>query len=229
LAGAILCLAVALGLLLPLEAARAADQSAWPAGDFDLYILSLSWSPAFCAEHGDDQVQCAADRHFGLVVHGLWPQFSTPRRDPVTGQLSGWPANCKVQRLGAPPSQATTTWPSNKLFRHEWMTHGSCTGLTPENYVDLTSKLRQRFQVPSSLQPTTADGATGLDQLKADILRANPDLPAAAVDLVCRKDHLTEIRLCLDRDQGHGYVACPATLSTGSSCASTVTINGLNH
>lgn len=229
LASAILYLAWAVGPLIPWDTVQAGDQSAWPVGDFDLYILSLSWSPEYCAEHRNDQTQCAADHHFGLVVHGLWPQFSAPRRDPSTGQLSGWPANCPAQRLGVAPSQATATWPSTALFRHEWQAHGSCTGLTPEGYIDLTSKLRQRFQVPPALQPAEADGAADLAQLRTAILAANPDLPTAALELVCRQDRLTEIRLCLDRSQNHGYVACPATLSAGSVCASEIDIRGLNH
>ncbi|WP_446699423.1 ribonuclease T2 family protein [Agrobacterium cavarae] len=43
---------------------------------FDFYVLSLSWSPAFCASDAgrNSRQQCGADRKFGFVVHGLWPQ-----------------------------------------------------------------------------------------------------------------------------------------------------------
>ena len=44
-------------------------------GKFDYYVLSLSWSPEHCATTHDTSTQCAGTRHFGFVVHGLWPQF----------------------------------------------------------------------------------------------------------------------------------------------------------
>ncbi len=40
-------------------------------GQFDFYLLNLSWSPEFCATHGDSP-ECG--RNLGFVVHGLWPQ-----------------------------------------------------------------------------------------------------------------------------------------------------------
>ncbi|MES2751639.1 MAG: ribonuclease T, partial [Pseudomonadota bacterium] len=50
-------------------------------GEFDFYVLALSWSPSFCqaaSERGNSgrgaQTQCAG-RPFSFVVHGLWPQY----------------------------------------------------------------------------------------------------------------------------------------------------------
>ena len=50
-------------------------------GEFDFYVLSLSWSPSFCeeaAERGNggrsQRAQCGG-RPFSFVVHGLWPQY----------------------------------------------------------------------------------------------------------------------------------------------------------
>jgi ribosomal protein S6--L-glutamate ligase len=45
------------------------------AADFDFYVLSLSWSPSYCAAEGADAdpAECAKPR--GFVVHGLWPQY----------------------------------------------------------------------------------------------------------------------------------------------------------
>src|SRR5450631_4308767 len=50
-------------------------------GEFDFYVLSLSWSPSFCEEASErgnsgrsQQVQCGG-RPYSFVVHGLWPQY----------------------------------------------------------------------------------------------------------------------------------------------------------
>src|SRR6266568_9387934 len=59
-------------------------------GEFDFYVLSLSWSPSFCeaaSERGNNgrsqQAQCGG-RPFSFVVHGLWPQYE-----------SGFPEYCQ--------------------------------------------------------------------------------------------------------------------------------------
>ncbi len=45
-------------------------------GSFDYYLLTLSWAPEFCATHAGNASSSACDpgRHFGFVVHGLWPE-----------------------------------------------------------------------------------------------------------------------------------------------------------
>ena len=76
---------------------------------FDFYVLSLSWSPSFCAETGEryagssPSLQCGA-RPYSFVVHGLWPQYDkgfpeycespAPRlgRDIVSSMLDLMPA-----------------------------------------------------------------------------------------------------------------------------------------
>ena len=45
------------------------------AGEFDFYVLSLSWSPTFCADKGDgNRGQCGIEKDFRFIVHGLWPR-----------------------------------------------------------------------------------------------------------------------------------------------------------
>src|SRR3954463_7295623 len=51
-------------------------------GEFDFYVLALSWSPSYCEaaqERGgglgrSQQGQCAG-RPYSFVGHGLWPQY----------------------------------------------------------------------------------------------------------------------------------------------------------
>ena len=47
-------------------------------GQFDFYVLSLSWSPSFCeasAEKGRAPREQCGGRPYSFVVHGLWPQY----------------------------------------------------------------------------------------------------------------------------------------------------------
>ena len=61
--------------------APAQDRRQNAPGEFDFYVLSLSWSPSFCegAEErgggGRSQATQCGGRPFSFVVHGLWPQY----------------------------------------------------------------------------------------------------------------------------------------------------------
>src|SRR5580693_10574306 len=72
---------ISLGLLgVAAGGASAQDRRQNTPGEFDFYVLSLSWSPSFCEEASErgseqrSQAQCGG-RPFSFVVHGLWPQY----------------------------------------------------------------------------------------------------------------------------------------------------------
>jgi ribonuclease T2 len=61
-------------------------------GDFDLYLLSLTWSPGFCASGGTawQKDQCEAGALRGFLAHGLSPQGERDYPSDCRGQ--SWPA-----------------------------------------------------------------------------------------------------------------------------------------
>ena len=83
-----------LALMLMAGLARAEGE---PAGQFDYYVLSLSWSPNWCALEGDDRgsPQCDSNAGFGWVLHGLWPQYE-----------QGWPSYCRTTERAKVVEQA---------------------------------------------------------------------------------------------------------------------------
>ena len=76
------CAGSALFLPLRVQAFRGAASTP---GDFDFYVLSLSWSPGFCEMPAGSNLhgQCDAGANLGFVVHGLWPQYE-----------HGYPSDC---------------------------------------------------------------------------------------------------------------------------------------
>ena len=46
-------------------------------GEFDYYVMALSWSPNWCALEGEAKgsPQCDTKEDHGWVLHGLWPQY----------------------------------------------------------------------------------------------------------------------------------------------------------
>jgi len=49
------------------------------AGQFDHFVLSLSWSPEHCASanRSTTDPQCGSSRRYGFVAHSLWPQHGS--------------------------------------------------------------------------------------------------------------------------------------------------------
>ena len=117
------------------------------AGDFDYYVLSLSWSPTWCALEGiaRNSPQCDADRDLGWVLHGLWPQYER-----------GWPAYC---RTGArDPSRSDTAAMADIMGTsgsawHQWKKHGRCSGLSSDAFYALSRDAYERVTQPEVFPP----------------------------------------------------------------------------
>jgi ribonuclease I len=125
-----------LAVLLSLACFTAKSQQA---GKFDYYLLSLSWSPEYCYGH-QGSPECA--RHLGLVVHGLWPQYN--------GANSG-PEHCGNQPGPSNPESLLYIMPTAALVDHEWNTHGTCSGLSANDYFALMRRIFTGFHVPAPL------------------------------------------------------------------------------
>ena len=192
-----LLLAGHLGALHPAAFARSHHrrrEAQAPAGRFDYYVLSLSWSPQHCAERHTtrDDAQCDGPRRYGFIVHGLWPQFDD----------GGYPHDC-VSSTRLPPSVVDHTldlMPSRDLIRHEWQTHGTCSGLAPDAYFTRVRAafggvvVPDRYHDPQSAFRVTAAGIRG------EFRATNPALRDDDLAVICKGHFLSELRLCLAKD-----------------------------
>jgi ribonuclease T2 len=167
------------------------------AGQFDFYVLSLSWSPSFCAaaaERGNGRgptPQCGP-RPYSFVVHGLWPQYD-----------KGFPEYCEVPapRLNRGiVSSMLDLMPAPRLIYNEWDRHGTCSGLAAPAYFDTVRKAREVIKIPpqySNLQEPLSVTPTAVQDA---FIKANPGLSASSMAVECDKKRLTEVRICLSRD-----------------------------
>lgn len=176
-------------LLLVLSPARAGNDP----GRFDYYILSLSWSPHYCAlpEARDDALQCGG-RRYGFVVHGLWPQRE---RGAPEFCRSSEPRQVKREIV----EEYLPIMPRAGLIGHQWKKHGTCSGLTQQQYFASARRAWEGFRVPRALE----DGSlarTDRRALLAKIREANPGIPPDAITLRCRGREFAEARICLSRE-----------------------------
>lgn len=156
-------------------------------GDFDFYLLNLSWSPEFCATHSGSP-ECAA--HPGFVVHGLWPQNTD----------GTYPENCSNAPGPTDPASFTDVLPTVSLIEHEWTTHGTCSGLAADAYFTTIRRAFQEVHIPAAFT-AAHQSATMMtpDAILSQFAAANPSFPAASFALSCGSNYLTAIEVCTDK------------------------------
>ena len=161
--------------------------------DFDFYVLSLSWSPDYCATADNaDPNQCSVGKKLGFVLHGLWPQYN-----------SGYPSDCTTTRLPDKVlAKFSNLFPSTSLAIHEWRKHGTCSGLTPEGYLSLAKDIKSSVAIPIDYQRPTKALRVTVDDLKQAFIDANPNFTAATVVVNCSGSgrFLKEIYVCFSID-----------------------------
>ena len=168
-------------------------------GDFDFYVLSLSWSPSYCALEGPraNKQQCGISRPFGFVVHGLWPQNER-----------GYPADCQFDnarsRGSFVPRQIVSSvsdiMPSTGLVAHQWRKHGSCSGLSQSDYFATVRQAYQQVSVPPSLRSLTSGRRVDPALVEKAFIAANPGMKPDGISVSCQRNYLQEVRICITRD-----------------------------
>jgi ribonuclease T2 len=170
-------------------------------GDFEYYILSFSWSPAFCAGPAGRRaaLQCR-DNSFGWVLHGLWPQYAERR----AGQ--SWPQYCgPVQPVPeAILRRHLCVSPDPRLMQCEWAKHGSCSDFaTPEEYFAAQARIAAALVLPAP-QPGQSTEAFRSVVVAANM---NRGLQPRNLRVVGGSEGIRELRVCLERDL-QSYRAC---------------------
>jgi ribonuclease T2 len=182
---------VLLALLLLTGFARADGERA---GDFDYYVMSLSWSANWCAIEGDarSDPQCDAGRGLTFVLHGLWPQYE-----------EGWPSFCRT--TARDPSRAETAAMADVfggagLAFYQWKKHGRCAGLSAQDYYATARKARAGIVIPEVFSQLDDAVQLPASVVEDAFLEANPALVRDQITITCDAGMIQEARLCLTKD-----------------------------
>src|ERR1700750_2795801 len=187
--------AAALSLTMP---APAQDSRQNTPGQFDFYVLSLSWSPSFCEGREDNggggrsqQIQCGG-RPFSFVVHGLWPQYE-----------SGYPEYCQRPSPRLDRNIMTSMldlMPAPGLIFNEWDKHGTCSGLGERAYFETIRKARAAIKIPPEYLQLNEARTIAPADVEDAFVKANPGLTTSAIAVTCNRTRLSEVRICLGKD-----------------------------
>ena len=192
----LLALAVLIGVATA-GTASAQDRRQNAPGEFDFYVLSLSWSPSFCeaaSERGNEgraQAQCGG-RPFSFVVHGLWPQYEHGFPDYCQRPSPRLDRNIMASMLDLMPAPG--------LIFSEWDKHGTCSGLSARAYFETIRKARSAVKIPEEYLELSAPKTVAPAEIEDAFVKANPGLSTAAIAVICDKRRLSEVRICMSKD-----------------------------
>ena len=164
------------------------------AGDFDYYVLALSWSPTWCALEGEARgaPECELENNRGWVLHGLWPQYE-----------QGWPSYCPTSARN--PSRRETRemawlYGSAGSAWHQWNKHGRCSGMSADNYYEASREAFESVRTSDLFRVFDRDLRLPASVIEDAFLEDNPDLRADGVTVTCKAGRIQEVRVCLTRD-----------------------------
>lgn len=153
---------------------------------FDYYLLNLSWSPEFCYSH-PNAPECG--RHSTLVLHGLWPQNTD----------GTYPQDCSEAPGPRNPAEYSDIYPDAKLLDHEWQTHGTCSGLSPDAFFQTARAAFESVKVPAKLANLQKQISLSPNEILNLVAESNPGLPVESLALSCGNNYLTAIEVCMDK------------------------------
>lgn len=164
------------------------------AGDFDHYVLALTWSPNWCARTGDAQGddQCHPRHAHSFTLHGLWPQNE-----------QGWPSFCRS--AAQDPSRADTAamtdiMGSGGLAWHQWKKHGRCSGLSSADYFALARRAYELVVIPAVFRTLNSRVTLPATVVQDAFVKANPGLSPDQITITCETGMIQGVRVCLTRN-----------------------------
>lgn len=192
---------------------RTSDSAAYPPASTDSSLLVLTWGPSLCAAEPSNPV-CTSGQVVGmgrtLTLHGLWPQ-------PADNQFCGMSKALADRARNAPDSAMpplklsdpvraglqSTMANAAELASHEWYAHGTCAGVSEDQYFGDAAALT--MAVRKVLDPVFNDARGGRLTLGTVRHRVDQEFGAGAgkrVGLMCQKLNddvavVVEVRLSL--------------------------------
>ena len=188
---------VLLAASIALSPGAAQDRRQNAPGEFDFYVLALSWSPSFCeaaserGNSGRSQAQCDG-RPYSFVVHGLWPQYDR-----------GFPEYCQRPAPRLARNVMTSMldlMPAPGLIFNEWDKHGTCSGLSGRAYFETIRKARAVVKIPEEFLQLSEPKTIAPGELEDAFVKVNPGLSNAAISVTCDSKRLGEVRICMNKD-----------------------------
>ena len=192
-----------------------------------IYVYGYSWTPGFCNQQM--YPGCMSPESYwetNFTIHGLWPQYTT----------TGYPEYCTTEPFDPNiPVQIGETrmqqyWPNvqydinspnyDNFWEHEWMKHGTCSGLSQNDYFQFALELTERIPTPSVLYNSIGKN------MSASQLRYSLGDTDNYVALQCKNQMLVGAYTCWNQTQNvpSNQMECPMSVVKEDSCSNSADI-----
>ena len=164
------------------------------AGDFDYYVMSLSWNPNWCATEGDARgaPECRNGAGLSFTLHGLWPQYE-----------GGYPSYCRTTERDPSRSESEAMadiMGGSGLAWYQWKKHGRCAGVPAKTYYNSMRKAYSAVKIPQVFPQINKQLKVPAEVIEGAFLEANPQLRREMVTITCRANRIQEVRICLTKE-----------------------------
>jgi ribonuclease T2 len=212
----------------PGESRAQGDRGGMP-GDFDYYILALSWSPTYCGGRGGDENGDRGqygdrgqfnDRYGGGGYDGGRRGYGGRDSDEQCSgarpyafvlhglwpqyERKGWPEFCETSSRPWVPEETIDRMmdimPSRRLVIQEYKKHGICSGLEPRQYFDTARKVYKSVRIPDEFQDLSQPLTVSPEAVRKAFVDINPQLTPDMIQVVCSRNLLRELRICFTKD-----------------------------
>ena len=213
--------------VLPFQDAAAQDRRQNEPGQFDFYVLTLSWSPSFCEASAERSRTSAAD--VGDQTQTANAQGEAP---PDTGDQARRARRARNDQCGDRPysfvvhglwpqyergfpefcqspaprlnrnivSSMLDLMPSPQLIFREWDRHGTCSGLSARAYFDNVRRARASVKIPEQYLALQDPLTVTPAEVEDAFIKANAGLTRAGLAVACDSKRLNEVRVCMSRE-----------------------------
>lgn len=89
--------------------------------------------------------------------------------------------------------------PDPRLIAHEWQKHGTCTGLTADQYFGVVRKAYYSIKIPSALLNPSRTTQRSASEIKQLFSIADPSLTADGIAISCHNRYLAGVEFCFSK------------------------------
>lgn len=194
----------------------------------DQYVFALSWQPAFCQSHRDKaECRTGGESSFAashLTLHGLWPQSGSycqvPAEQKQADENHRWNQLPAVALAGEERAKLEQYMPGarSNLDRHEWTKHGTCSGLSADQYFSKAVALAEQVDGSefNKIVAAAVGGVVPKNTLKSAVNRSFGGNAVRSLSLICAKGGvLQEVRFTLNEQALQGGLSDKAFVPKG--------------
>jgi ribonuclease T2 len=213
-------------------------------GQFDYYVFEMTYRIDFCLTHSTDASCASADANQPMSLHGLWPDrnddpsnkysFCGYSNNPI-GKLPWCSPSIDVKAQMSPDvlNQLSAVMQGafqRCLYNYEWYTHGTCSGLSVDNYFASQAKVAGTFGNLNHFKQLLIASAGGKVE-RADLINALVadlgEIARSSILINCRRDkgnreyYFSAVALALDRDNFNTFPSAGSFAKFKTSKSST--------